>query len=442
MAEKNKTSWDLSAYMDGELGQAEADRIARALRDDRALQQELETLRATREMLLRLPRHRAGKALTNRIMAAAEQLQARGKGNDAVSGGAERWLRRLATAAVLLVATGAGMMVTRAWLGQNDSPTGTHIVRTDVPEGGPGGGVDAGPSLRARRKDEVSDGYKSDSAPGAGNEVIFTHDLDLARRDVERALLTNGLVPEARGKSARIGKGRMSRAGGSNFRFSRPSIETLSCEVVGTPEQIAGLRTELGRIRKSQFVVQAPRAVVDAPGGKLPVVKGKKTELTTGVHIVARGGATPGPRAATMPRGVLPKAVAPTRDGKQAPVQIDMARAEGLVVKGWDRLLDMVWGGQASQEPRVLAAEQAAGKPAAGADAWDGRQHVPGTLQDVTARQQHEALARQQKGAGRGHGLVTANVRQLTITLNRSPLTREAAAREAAMKHAADSAKE
>ena len=437
MAENNKTSWELSAYMDGELGKAEADRVARALRSDPALQRELDTLRATREMLLSLPRYRAGKGLADRIVAAAEQLQAHSPTDAGVSGKADRWSRRLAAAAVLLIAAGAGMMVTRAWLEQDDRPVGPSIARTDAPEDRPsgvGGGVDPSPPGPARRSDEVhNDGC-------VDRKDIFTDDLDQARRDVERALLTNGLVPEARAKSVRIGKGRMSRAGGGNFRFNQVSTETVSYDVVGTAEQIAGVHAELGRIQKRQFVAQAPRPVLDRPGGKLLAKKYEKAKPETGGRIESKGGATPGPGAAARAPVVCPKAPARTRDDKQAVMRIDLARAEGLAMKEWDRLLDMVWGGQASQKSSVLAAKQAEGATTTAADARGRRKHVAGTLEDATAGQSQEALAGRQKSDGQR--LVTGNVRQLTITLNKSPLTHADAARRAAMERAAKSARE
>lgn len=436
MAEINETSWKLSAYLDGELGEAEAVKMARALRDDPALQRELASLEATRELLTQLPRHRGGKALTDRIVAAAEQMHARGPVAATASG---RWLRRFAAAAVLMIAAAAGVIVTATWFGRDDQPTGTTVVRNDAPEGG--GGM-AGPRRPQPGKSDGRDHVaKTDDktggvggVDGVGGEVIFTHDLDLARRDVERVLLTNGLTAESRDKSAKIGKDRMLRGGGSNFRYSRLSTVAVSYEVVGTAEQVVNLRAGLQRIRKSQFVDQAPLRVVNGPKAKPIAEVAKKAPAAPGARRAGKGGK--GFVAGDMAKSVavLSKDAAERGESKHVVSRISMAMVEDRAVKGLDRLLDMVWGGQAVQGP-VLAAGRRAGPggpaPSGGA-AQQGQKHADGKEVLKIRKRQRALEHRQEKLAEEARGLVTGNVQRLVITLNKSPLTPDAEARRAA----------
>ena len=440
MAENNETSWELSAYLDGELGEAETERVARALRDDAALQRELAGVAATRELLRRLPRYRGGKELTERIVAAAEQLQARGSVVAAVSPGLARRFRRFAAAAVLLAAAGAGVMVTATWFGRDDRTPGTTIVRTDVPDRDDDEAASS-PSPSAKDRGIVR------TVDGVDNEVIFTHDLGVARRDVESALLSNGLADEAKAKSAKLGRGRIARGGGGNFRYNRLSTETVSYEVVGTAEQVTRLRTDLRRIRASQFVAQAPQPTVTGPVDKLLAEQAKKTDTAAGTTVVGKGGGRPGPGAAAKPGAPLAKRSVRGKPGgdepgfdqvrnrKQAIVQTEIVQGQDPALKELNLLLDMVWGGQEQNDSAVLAAGQQAAKTPDDGSLRKGSKSVGGKAEGK-GQSQHKAFVGRQQAES-----VTANVRRLVITLSKSPLTRAEAVRKAATERAADAAK-
>ncbi len=110
MNDEHNISEELSAYLDGELSEAEARRIEQALRDDPALARELEALRAARELVRSLPTAKAPEGFAATVMDKAERLQL-----VAPIPPARRWRfhwASLATAAVILIAVGIGVVVT------------------------------------------------------------------------------------------------------------------------------------------------------------------------------------------------------------------------------------------------------------------------------------------------------------------------------------------
>jgi len=111
MSEQEKISEQLSAYLDGELDRGQARRVERALKSDASMATELDRLRATRELLGRLRRERAPEDFVARVLAQAERRQLMGRGDSHVSGGALRWVRWAAAAAVLVIAFGIGGVI-------------------------------------------------------------------------------------------------------------------------------------------------------------------------------------------------------------------------------------------------------------------------------------------------------------------------------------------
>ncbi|MFW6066130.1 MAG: anti-sigma factor family protein, partial [Planctomycetota bacterium] len=110
--EKDKIREQLSAYLDGELSDEEARCVEAALKSDSELQAELDELRRVREMVGSLSSSQAPEGFVERVMARAERERLMA-GDDSQShrGGPLRWARLLATAAVLLVAAGAGLVL-------------------------------------------------------------------------------------------------------------------------------------------------------------------------------------------------------------------------------------------------------------------------------------------------------------------------------------------
>ncbi len=452
MADSNVTSRQLSVYLDGELDGAEARQVADALEGSEALRQELAELRAVRELLMGLPRHRGGDELAGRILAAAEQLQ--GRQPVGTAGRLTLWVRRLSVAAVLLVAASGGVMMTVSWLSRPapDPPGGTPIAHHDAakddrakdlsPRPGPGKGG---------KRREVSDVV--DAKVDAGSEIIFTHDLDEAQVAVERVMLTNGLRPEPKATSARHGKmvdKEMRRSGGGgNFRFRRLGAETITYEVEGTPEQVMNLRAGIVRIRKSQFVEQRAGWKTKAaatPAAAKPLAKAPGAAPRP---IVGKGGLAAG--AAPM---------APVQRGKQgggaggggtveekmedAP-EPSVAAGVQQIVQAAELLFKRTVAGQSTARGgRADSVQQAEGLTRPGEDQKQQRKVARGGVANG-ALQESETPGRQVRTPVDLADLQDrrANRQRLVITLNKSPLTAEAAARrDAAMQRAAENAKQ
>jgi len=121
----------LSAYLDGELSAAEAERVEAAARGRRDLAEKLRGLARTRALLRALPRVRAGEGFAAGVVGEAERrglLRAAG-GEPSRAG---LWLGRISAAAALLLAVGVGAVVsTTVWKDAPRSPVDAH------PEGRP-----------------------------------------------------------------------------------------------------------------------------------------------------------------------------------------------------------------------------------------------------------------------------------------------------------------
>ncbi len=104
---------EFSAYLDGELGAAEAARVEAAVRSSRHLAEQLRGLAGTRELLRALPRARADEGFAAGVLARAKgRALLLASGEEASKAGL--WLGRISAAAVLLLAAGVGAVVFRA----------------------------------------------------------------------------------------------------------------------------------------------------------------------------------------------------------------------------------------------------------------------------------------------------------------------------------------
>lgn len=112
MSDKDKTSQQLSAYLDGELSEADQKKLQAAIEGDEALAEQLRQLKALRQLLRQLPRAQAGDDFVSGVMAKAERRNLVGATAGEGSAGGLPWVRWLALAAVLLIAVGIGAVVT------------------------------------------------------------------------------------------------------------------------------------------------------------------------------------------------------------------------------------------------------------------------------------------------------------------------------------------
>lgn len=111
MTDAKKISERLSAYLDGELSDAERARVEAAIEQDPELVRLLAQLRATRKLLHGLDRTSAGEDFVSRVMARVERRDLLGGSMEMAAPQARHWTRWLAAAAVLLVTAGIGVFM-------------------------------------------------------------------------------------------------------------------------------------------------------------------------------------------------------------------------------------------------------------------------------------------------------------------------------------------
>jgi hypothetical protein len=250
---------NLSAYLDGELSPAEAQRVEEAVGRDPALAGELAALRRTRGLVRGLPRAAGPAHLTDRILS-----QTRGRGA-ALAGrhaaGASVWGRVLhyaATAAAAVIAMGVGALVV-VTLARGPRP----------PETARGGGSGpTGVEHRGRGGACPAGGYVIDAvfAQAPRNEVIHVDDLDAARRQVLRAFARNGLQPvktdpDGRALAQRAIREALDRTC-NLYQLHLDAPQQVQYEVVATAEQVASLEADLKAIRGRQSVSQEPLTIL------------------------------------------------------------------------------------------------------------------------------------------------------------------------------------
>ncbi len=99
---------DLSAYLDGQMDAAHAQRVEQALRRDEGLARELEQIKAVRAMVRDLPREKAPEDFVARVLERAERqklMHAPHAGHEARP---QTWIRLMAMAAVIMLLVGVG----------------------------------------------------------------------------------------------------------------------------------------------------------------------------------------------------------------------------------------------------------------------------------------------------------------------------------------------
>ncbi len=242
MSDAERKSEKLSALIDGELTSADTWDLEKAIETDPELAGELRALRATRDVLRKLPPERAPDDFANRVLERAERHHLMHYPSAEKALRASRWITAAAAAVVLIAAGFGGYMMMQSW---PPPRAGTDIAFTPAaPEGGPtdrersedvlpgkgGIGDGSGGTLVAKTGEAdraggriigkngkvVSDKYLAEKAGtalaakpivgkgggGSGaaallteNLVFNTDNLSLAQRDVETVLGNNGLQP-------------------------------------------------------------------------------------------------------------------------------------------------------------------------------------------------------------------------------------------------------
>ena len=248
---------ELSAYLDGELGQAQARRVEEALKADSNLAAELDSLRAVREMVRRLPRCKAPAGMPERVIAGAERA------TPVAGGRGTSWALRVGVAAAALIAVGIGA----ALLTLVGTPRGpeSELVKALQPDT-----AGRSPIMKGGRLAEPGKPATPDMDAGASivtlNFFINTDNLAQAQRDVERVFRSNSLLLVAEDRAlAQNGYLAKVRAR-SNFYLQTASTPTqIRYEVVIAEDQVRQIVHQLNAIRSRQKVAQIPMR--DSPLG-------------------------------------------------------------------------------------------------------------------------------------------------------------------------------
>jgi hypothetical protein len=203
MNEHDKILADLSAYLDGELTPAQAQRVEQALAKDPQAARELSALRRTRELVRGLPRVSPSADFVAGVLAKAERTSLVGAEAEP-AGGAFPYFRWVAAAAVLLVAVGVGIAVSvMLYTTPADRTPGVPIASGPRSEKGLDSAGSAAPHGlppgAGRAKDgSPAGGSGRDVTTGfAGNETLYASpdNFDAARKEVNDVLLSNGIQP-------------------------------------------------------------------------------------------------------------------------------------------------------------------------------------------------------------------------------------------------------
>ncbi len=192
MDERSQTMEQLSAYLDGELPEADAAKVEHAIAADASLAAELAALKRTRDLVRRLPRKTSSPDFVANVLAHAERLRLVTPHGLEAPDRSFQWVRYLATAAVLLVAGGVGVVITAMlWT----TPSAPQVVKR--PKAQP---VVAIVPPAARNEDrQLSSPVHNLTL--ANSEVIYSHDIDQAMKQVSEKLAAEGVEAAAFSRS-------------------------------------------------------------------------------------------------------------------------------------------------------------------------------------------------------------------------------------------------
>ncbi len=327
----------LSAYMDGELSEQEAQRVERATEADPALAEELASLRATRRVLHDLPRERAGEDFVRCVLERAERERLTQAGESERAGWWTGRVEKLAGVAAVLVA-GALMigLIVGLWNMQDfDDRMASYDATQEEPSAAPDealarrrersvmakggdrssamdGGtlapefrdylrdadtrtasaraqIDAALDRYLRRVGQMDRDVRAAAAPAEIYNVdIYTNDVTDTRRSVELALIANGItpltmedaLPENQRQAATQSKAALSRA--NFFHNTAATRDEVQYVAFVNPEQQRRLGEELGDIRKRQVVAQRPEPRFEMQIARLEYGNGRGEPRTGG----------------------------------------------------------------------------------------------------------------------------------------------------------------
>ncbi len=220
MTKRNKTSEQLSAYLDGALSSTDAAAVKKALAVEPELAEELDALRATRALVRRLPREHAPDDFARRVVARLERRSLLEPGLIEKPSPSRRRLVLAAAAAAVFLTAGVGTYVALLVF-----PRGTPSVVSSPQRHGPDqpialakdrkalppeklsekdnrlSGMDSvvmakAPGGLAPAKPSLPEGTRADATePNTIYVPVNSGDLTLARRGLEQTLFDMEIAP-------------------------------------------------------------------------------------------------------------------------------------------------------------------------------------------------------------------------------------------------------
>lgn len=307
--ERDKHLDQLSAYLDGELSAAESARIAEVLNSDAELAAELESLRATRELVGSLRREDAPDDFVDRVLSMAERNSLIGSHPDQAPPRSARWPRYLARAAVALIVISAGLAA--VWMPSSPDEHGDLAGREEKINGievaaAPKGPVtkdqpdrDVAKRLKAKGRSSVEaltdlktkDAPVPSAAPAAGPDVetrhfgksmakdlsrksgmgkfgqrgrgrlqpvemvVYTNDIPATRRDMERVLVSNSIRLVS---AERAIESLPLRLANNTFQVARAAPSQVQLVAYMPHRQMPVVQGQLAEVQRRQVVLQGP----------------------------------------------------------------------------------------------------------------------------------------------------------------------------------------
>lgn len=418
MSEGKEQSERLSAYLDGELTSADTWDLEKVIQSDPALAAELEALRATREMLRKLPAERAPKDFSARVLERAERRSLVGQTPAAAALTGSRWITFAAAAVVLLAACfGAFIMVQtlspesgqRLASGGPDGETvaitppagpagaGDYAVRAkavDAAGARPGGPSyeDRAPARLARKKGTTSDDAVRAKPGGAPPAPVVAGNED---PKIEEAIASKRAGVPAPGKPSAapvVSKGKLGPDAGAGERLGLTEVEAAVENVVIATADLDLARRDVEAVlarnglRPDVLVIanSMDKAAADA-------------ELGSGVFHQSGGRTAPLVSAKSRGAFYTRSQVSPTQVRFEVPIepsQIAKVKNELAGLPGWNMLAGQAKADQAeTSQVDFLAYDDARQRP----DGYEGMANIdPAERAKLYARavQRYEPVAK------------------------------------------------
>ena len=298
-----KLGIELSAYLDGELGERDAERIEEALRGSAELRAELESMRSMRQALRSLPRAAAPAGMAERVLLRAERATLLdGRPVDAAGRTGGGWVGRIAAAAVILIAVGVGLTVLSR-MGETKDPGDRVAVNNDdrvihAPGAPKIAEPAAMPSKIGKGRGALADASADVLNPPVVQFTLNTDNLDLVQHDVQRVLDRNGLQDVAMVNDAPKTEPRRTRIaarGGNYYDQVAANPNRVEIDIVVDEGQLQKVIADLSEIRSNQRVAQIPERDAKDVAVADPADTTIRARMAKGAGGAAEGKMAPAP---------------------------------------------------------------------------------------------------------------------------------------------------